>query len=302
MNDGTVTVEDGGTVPLAAQCNGPYSGMVGSPVSFMGSATGGTGSYTYQWDFNYDGSFNTQSTLQNPTYTYTMDDTYTVAFQVNDGTTTDLCTTTATISPYIPTTPPYVQVNPIHQTISPEETFCVDIMVNSDIHTVTTVGFQLTYNGGYFMVDSFTYEDLLGTSVLEMGTPASGDDSGLINYAVSRTDGGADTENGKVATICFTAKPGAPAGTYPLDLSDVILVDGSEAITGVTLVNGEVTLNPCVNDPDVNDDGNVNVLDMILVGQHWGQTGDNGWIPEDINCDGAINIYDMILIGQNWTG
>ena len=53
---------------------------------------------------------------------------------------------------------------------------------------------------------------------------------------------------------------------------------------------------------DVNQDGHVNVLDMVLVGQHWGETGTPGWIPEDVNEDGVINVLDMVLIGQHWTG
>jgi hypothetical protein len=53
---------------------------------------------------------------------------------------------------------------------------------------------------------------------------------------------------------------------------------------------------------DVNGDGRTNVLDMIQVGQHWGQTGSPGWIPEDAIKDGVINVLDMIIIGQHWTG
>jgi hypothetical protein len=53
---------------------------------------------------------------------------------------------------------------------------------------------------------------------------------------------------------------------------------------------------------DVNDDGSVNVLDMIRVGQHWGETGSPGWIPEDAKPDGTINVLDMIVVGQDWTG
>lgn len=53
---------------------------------------------------------------------------------------------------------------------------------------------------------------------------------------------------------------------------------------------------------DVNNDDHVNVLDMILIGQYWGQTGSPGWIPEDVKKDGAINVLDMIIIGQHWTG
>lgn len=53
---------------------------------------------------------------------------------------------------------------------------------------------------------------------------------------------------------------------------------------------------------DVNDDGSINVLDMIRLGQHWDQTGPAGWIREDINEDGSVNVLDATLIGQGWTG
>ena len=53
---------------------------------------------------------------------------------------------------------------------------------------------------------------------------------------------------------------------------------------------------------DVNGDGKVNVLDMIRIGMHWGETGPPGWIPEDVNQDGVINVLDMIFVGMNWTG
>ena len=53
---------------------------------------------------------------------------------------------------------------------------------------------------------------------------------------------------------------------------------------------------------DVNGDGHVNALDLVLVGQHFGESGTPGWIPEDINVDGFVDVLDIILIFQNWTG
>ena len=53
---------------------------------------------------------------------------------------------------------------------------------------------------------------------------------------------------------------------------------------------------------DVNMDGAVNVLDMISVSQHMGETGTPGWIRQDVNGDGVINVLDEIAIGQHWTG
>jgi len=53
---------------------------------------------------------------------------------------------------------------------------------------------------------------------------------------------------------------------------------------------------------DVNGDGYVNALDLVLVGQHFGETGPPGWIPEDVKVDGSIDVLDIILIFENWTG
>jgi hypothetical protein len=55
---------------------------------------------------------------------------------------------------------------------------------------------------------------------------------------------------------------------------------------------------------DVNGDHVCNVLDLILVSEHIGETGAPGWIPEDVNKDGVVNVLDLIYIehyiGQTW--
>jgi hypothetical protein len=53
-------------------------------------------------------------------------------------------------------------------------------------------------------------------------------------------------------------------------------------------------------DWDVNEDGNINILDVAQVGLHWGETGDPGWIREDVNNDGSIDILDVAVIGLHW--
>jgi hypothetical protein len=51
---------------------------------------------------------------------------------------------------------------------------------------------------------------------------------------------------------------------------------------------------------DVNGDHVVNILDLALVGNHWGETGVPGWIPEDVNADGVIGILDFATLGLHW--
>ena len=53
-------------------------------------------------------------------------------------------------------------------------------------------------------------------------------------------------------------------------------------------------------DWDVNCDGDIDTQDIVLVGMHWGQTGDPGWIREDVNNDGDIDTQDIVVIGMHW--
>lgn len=51
-------------------------------------------------------------------------------------------------------------------------------------------------------------------------------------------------------------------------------------------------------DCDFNNDGVVDVLDMILMGQHYGETGEPGWIEQDVNQDGVINDIDLHILSN----
>jgi len=44
----------------------------------------------------------------------------------------------------------------------------------------------------------------------------------------------------------------------------------------------------------------VNVLDLILVAQAVGETGTPGWIPEDIADNGTISVLDLIDVGEHF--
>lgn len=79
---------------LTCDAHGPYTGVINSPVSFSGTASGGT---TYSWDWNW-GDSTTHGNTQNPTHTYTSTGTKTVTLTVTSGSNTATDTATATIS------------------------------------------------------------------------------------------------------------------------------------------------------------------------------------------------------------
>ena len=51
---------------------------------------------------------------------------------------------------------------------------------------------------------------------------------------------------------------------------------------------------------DINGDHVCNIGDVVVIGLHWGETGDPGWIPEDLNRDGIIDMLDVAIVGLYW--
>jgi len=122
---------------------------------------------------------------------------------------------------------------------------------------------------------------------------ATDPDNDSLIYSASNLPEGASFDPG-TRTFSWTPRYDQ-AGVYTVhfEVSDGELTDAEDITITVVQLN---------EDWDVNGDDAANVLDMVLVGQHWGETGLTGWIREDANEDGAINVLDIILIGQHWTG
>jgi len=122
---------------------------------------------------------------------------------------------------------------------------------------------------------------------------ATDPDGDVLVYSVSAMPGGASLDP---ATRTFSWTPSyRQAGSY--SSVHFTVSDGNESDTEAIAI----TVNN-VYQTDLNNDGAVNVLDIISVAQHWSEAGVNGWITEDINENGTINVLDVILIGQDWTG
>ncbi len=103
------------------------------------------------------------------------------------------------------------------------------------------------------------------------------------------------TGTGTLLSITFLAKA---EGETQLTLNNFQL--GSTTGEPITAVPPEVviTIEGQLVTGDVNRDGQVNVLDMILVSRHFGE--DASVNPQaDVNRDGTINIQDLIIVAQH---
>jgi len=72
------------------------------------------------------------------------------------------------------------------------------------------------------------------------------------------------------------------------------------ALLMITLLTYAVNVQParCVKVGDVNKDGSVDILDIVIVVLAFGSTSvDPNWNPAaDVNGDGVINIFDLVAV------
>ena len=136
-----------------------------------------------------------------------------------------------------------------------------------------------------------------GATFFQRGTidNRSGKITGLSSARLSKTG---VTGIGTLVSVTFTAKTD---GQTQLRLENFQLA----AITGVSIPADPhqvvITVEGQLVTGDVNRDGQVSILDMVLVARHFGET-----VPAnsevDINGDGLINILDLILVSQHMGG
>jgi len=148
---------------------------------------------------------------------------------------------------------PSVSVSPASTTdLSPGDTFSIDVLVDSGTYKLRACTLDLTYNSTALTVDSVTYQNLLGTEVLE--SPDTGVTDGRIRYGVARKTAVNPSEpvSGTFITVNFTVNSGAANGTYTLLLSNVTLKDeNKDDIPGVEVTDGDATVGPALTKPSV---------------------------------------------------
>ena len=100
---------------------------------------------------------------------------------------------------------------------------------------------------------------------------------------------------GTLLSVTFSAKT---AGETPVSLKKVQL--GSGTGTAITASPHEVIIS--IQDPlargDVNADGFVSILDIILIAQHFGENAPSN-PAVDVNGDGIVSILDLIVVAEH---
>ena len=120
-------------------------------------------------------------------------------------------------------------------------------------------------------------------------------ENGIIKNIIAYSPNG--TKNGTLVTVEFK---GISTGNSNIQLLNVVAGDRNGIPVDIIIHDGSVEI---VAHPwDVNNDGNVNVLDMIVIAQHWMETPESpNWYPRaDVNNDSVVNVLDLIIVGQHF--
>ena len=180
------------------------------------------------------------------------------------------------------------------------DTFTLDINAE-EVHDLAGWQFDVAFDPAVLEAVEVKEGDFLKTggraTFFQRGTidNRSGKIKGLSAASLSK-DGASGT--GTLLSVTFTAKAG---GQTQLRLENFQLA----AITGAPIAAGPhevgITIEGQLAIGDVNRDGQVSILDLVLVARHFGET-----VPAnsevDINGDGLINILDLILVAQHMGG
>ena len=273
-------------------------------VTFENLTTCGTHPYTMaQWDFDADGVVDLMLTgteaqvMANVTYSYSTPGVYNVSLRMTDRAPNAREELRIDYIEVIGNATE-VWISPPSQTVNTGP-FTIDVVVDPTV-PIAGVQFDISFNSTLIEAVSVTEGPLLGLSGCPtfFWPPTINNSAGTITgFAGTALGTGCSVSTvGTFATINFTADH--LDGISPLDLLNVKVVDLDGNPVPIVVYNGEVEVD--LTPWDVNDDGCVDISDLVLVAQHWGETGLPGWIPEDANDDGVIDISDLVIVAQHW--
>ena len=104
-----------------------------------------------------------------------------------------------------------------------------------------------------------------------------------------------ELEAGASAEVTFMVKGDlfATPGDYPITVTATSGTDSTMTAEVTTTTTIEVPPTPW----DVNDDGIVNIQDLVLVAGQLGESGED--LKGDINGDGIVNIQDLVIVASH---
>jgi PKD repeat protein len=145
-----------------------------------------------------------------------------------------------------------------------------------------------------------TYERYLENDIQYMVMGTGG--APLYQLGTEKYDGYQNSLQNSLAYAKVTVDPSAGTSTVQVVRVADVSLDNAQVTTVYpqNTVFETVVITQAQPDWDLNSDHVCNIGDVVVIGLHWGETGDPGWIPQDINKDGVIDTLDVVVMGLHW--
>ncbi len=180
--------------------------------------------------------------------------------------------------------------------INAGDTFTLDIYAENATDLVEWQ-FDITFDPAHLKAikvrKGYLLESVGGTTLFRKGT-IDNQSGKIIGLSEAKHSGNAVNGTGMLLSVTFSAKAG---GETQLTLNNFLF----RVVGGQTIPAGPYKVTVVVRDGliwDVNVDGTINVLDLILIARDFGKTVFVN-SRTDVNGDGVISILDLILVAQH---
>lgn len=166
---------------------------------------------------------------------------------------------------------------------------------------ITAAQFDMQFNG-VLTVQNVSEGDLFNQkgTIPTIFNPGIIENGRLINvWGLIIQPGSKIATKGNMTRITMTATQN---GTFALNLTNVIIADPSSNAIGNNITTGYVCVSP---NYDINCvDHKVNIVDLTILNQNWGKSGD-AMCPQyekrcDIDKNNIVNIADKLILQQNY--
>jgi hypothetical protein len=193
-----------------------------------------------------------------------------------------------------------VKLIPSKKAVRPGEEFTVQVEIQpASGENVAGVQFDLDFNKLSLNINSVQEGPFLklGGGNSFFGVIKIDNDAGKVSSVYGNTfPGGHEvTQAGIFAIILCTAVNGSTTSAFAL--SEIIVGNKDGATLPLELITADQVV--VASFADVNADGVVDLADLQAVVDVFKTTGVPGWIAADVKNDGVVNILDLILVGQN---
>ena len=155
----------------------------------------------------------------------------------------------------------------------------------STVDAVAGVSYTLKVTNTGNMTDTVTLE-----ASAEVGI------EGSVLGSLSDSERSIELEAGASAevTLMVAGDLFTTPGDYPITVTATSGTDNTMTAEVATTTTIEVPPTPW----DVNDDGTVNIQDLVLVANEFGESGED--LKGDLNGDGTVNIQDLVIVASHF--